>query len=114
MTKKCYSCLLVTIAEYNEEKSKNSSNALSPRENNVPPPSTSIASQNDDNNPPTIPTSVALERVDFVPPEDICINDGEGLPLQNGFSKNSGIFLKNALYVVKVGQMEVIWRNVTA
>ena len=32
------------------------------------------------------------ERYDFVPPNDIHILGEEGLPTQNGFSKNSGIF----------------------
>ena len=98
MTKKCYSCLLLVVKQLDKEKNNNSSSTVSLSKNNVPPPSSSqskyysITSQNEDNNPPTIPTNVAPQRVDFVPPEDIRIDDGERLPSQNGFSKNSGIF----------------------
>ena len=116
MTKKCYTCLLVTIAEY--EKNKNSSSPVSPRESapresDIPPPGTNIASQNVDKSPPpTIPTNVAPETppvdknlattptdVAPVPPEDILINDGEELPLQHGFSKNSGIFGSKIIFM---------------
>ena len=110
MTKKCYSCLLVTIAEYNKEKNKNSTSVPSPKDNNILPTDTSVAPQNDNNIPPTmnnniatdtIPTNVAPKRYDFVPPSDIHILGEEGLPTQNGFSKNSGIFGIGIIFIGK-------------
>ena len=149
MTKKCYSCVLVAIAEYNKKNNKTSTSVAPPTDNdilptdtnptdtNVAPPngnnntptSTSVASPTDNNilptdtsvappnekniTPPTmnknittdtIPTNVAPERGDFFPPKDIDIGGGmrgDSLQTQNGFSKNSGIFGIEIMFIGK-------------
>ena len=123
MTKKCYSCVLVAIAEYNKENNETctsvalptendilptdtnptdtnvvppngnnntptSTSVASPTDNNILPTDTSVAPPNENNiTPPTmnknittdtIPTNVAPERDDFVPPKDIDIGGGAG------------------------------------
>ena len=91
MTKKCYACILLAI---HKEKNKSSAGvAFIPpivKDLVVAPTNTSVVLENDNIAADSIPTNVAPERDDFVPPDDIHID--EGLPTQNGFSKNSGIF----------------------
>ena len=91
MTKKCYACILLAI---HKEKNKSSAGVASippiVKDPVVAPTNTSVVLENDNIAADSIPTNVAPERDDFVPPDDIHID--EGLPTQNGFSKNSGIF----------------------